>query len=296
MKLTDDRVRRCRALLPVVFTLAWPTMLEETMQTAVQYIDTAMVGQLGTDATAAVGSTTTVNWLIGTTVYAFGIGFLSYISQALGAGKGEQAKRASAQSVLMVLLTGCLFTVLTSAFSSRVPAWMQVTAPPWCGTIRISPPEMETEKEVSHQMYRPWSDTSSGVVWLLKFCVARSKDNSVEASKGIRTPRSVTQPHHLSPGSMPTVHSWARRPAVSSNRQKARIPVLFMDGNLNDCQRLFLLIVSDPSGFSGSATAKGTGYSTPLTSSSAFNLSCPEFQSQPSGKYIMPERTPSTSG
>ncbi len=126
MKLTDDRVRRCRALLPVVFTLAWPTMLEETMQTAVQYIDTAMVGQLGTDATAAVGSTTTVNWLIGSTVYAFGIGFLSYISQALGAGKGEQAKRASAQSVLMVLLTGCLFTVLTSAFSSRVPAWMQV--------------------------------------------------------------------------------------------------------------------------------------------------------------------------
>ncbi|MBQ1405711.1 MAG: hypothetical protein IIZ00_05835, partial [Oscillospiraceae bacterium] len=55
---------RCRALLPVVFALAWPTMLEELMQTAVQYIDTAMVGRLGTDATAAVGSTTTVNWLV----------------------------------------------------------------------------------------------------------------------------------------------------------------------------------------------------------------------------------------
>ena len=99
------------------------------MQTAVQYIDTAMVGRLGTDATAAVGSTVTVNWLIGTTIYAIGIGFLAFISQSLGAGEGEQAKKASAQSVLTVLLIGCLFTVLTASLSSRVPVWMQVDRP-----------------------------------------------------------------------------------------------------------------------------------------------------------------------
>ena len=122
----SDRSSRLRALLPVVFTLAWPTMLEELMQTAVQYIDTAMVGRLGTDATAAVGSTTTVNWLIGTTVYAFAIGFLAYISQALGAGEAERARRASAQSVLTVLLAGGFFTVLTAALSPYVPGWMQL--------------------------------------------------------------------------------------------------------------------------------------------------------------------------
>lgn len=124
--ITKNRYDRLRALLPVVFTLAWPTMLEELMQTAVQYIDTAMVGQLGTDATAAVGSTVTVNWLIGSTVYAFGIGFLAFISQALGAGERDLARRASAQSVLMVLLTGCLFTVLTASLHRCVPVWMQV--------------------------------------------------------------------------------------------------------------------------------------------------------------------------
>ena len=36
------------SLLPAIFSLAWPTMLEQLMQTAVQYIDTAMVGTLGT--------------------------------------------------------------------------------------------------------------------------------------------------------------------------------------------------------------------------------------------------------
>ena len=88
------------SLLPAVLSLAWPTMLEQLMQTAVQYIDTAMVGSLGTQATAAVGSTTTVNWLIGSAVSAFGVGFLAMISQALGAGETERARRTAAQAVL----------------------------------------------------------------------------------------------------------------------------------------------------------------------------------------------------
>ena len=76
-------------MVPAIFALAWPTMLEQLMQTAVQYIDTAMVGSLGTYATAAVGATTTVNWLIGSTISALGVGFLSYIARACGAGEQE---------------------------------------------------------------------------------------------------------------------------------------------------------------------------------------------------------------
>ena len=52
-----------KEVILLIWTLAWPTMLEQAMQTAVQYIDTAMVGSLGTQATAAVGATSTVNWL-----------------------------------------------------------------------------------------------------------------------------------------------------------------------------------------------------------------------------------------
>lgn len=114
------------ALLAPVIALAWPTMLEQLMQTAVQYIDTAMVGALGTAATAAVGSTTTVNWLIGSTIAAFGVGFLSFISQARGAGEHDKARKASAQSVLAVLVVGLLFTAITLSLSGFVPAWMQV--------------------------------------------------------------------------------------------------------------------------------------------------------------------------
>lgn len=113
-------------MLPIILALAWPTMLEQLMQTAVQYIDTAMVGSLGTDAVAAVGSTTTVNWLVGSSVSALGVGFIAFISQSLGAGEKDLAVRASSQSVLATLVSGLFFTVVTLAVSPAVPALMQV--------------------------------------------------------------------------------------------------------------------------------------------------------------------------
>ena len=113
-------------MLPAIFALAWPTMLEQLLQTAVQYIDTAMVGSLGTQATAAVGATSTVNWLVSSTISALGIGFLSYVSQACGAGDTKKVARASSQAVLTVCVCGLFFTVLTLGLSPYVPVWMQV--------------------------------------------------------------------------------------------------------------------------------------------------------------------------
>ena len=115
-----------KTMLFTILGLAWPTMLEQLMQTVVQYIDTAMVGSLGTQATAAVGATSTVNWLIGSTISAVSVGFLSYIARAFGAGEKEAAKRATAQAVLAVVIVGVVFTTITLSLSSAIPVWMQV--------------------------------------------------------------------------------------------------------------------------------------------------------------------------
>ena len=116
------------AMLSTVFTLAWPTMLEQLMQTAVQYVDTAMVGTLGTQATAAVGATSTFSWLVGSSTSALGVGFLSFIAKAYGANDKKRAARVSTQAVLAVLAVGLLFTVLTLSLADQIPAWMQVDA------------------------------------------------------------------------------------------------------------------------------------------------------------------------
>ena len=113
-------------MVPTILALAWPTMLEQMMETAVQYVDTAMVGSLGTYATAAVGATSTVNWLINSTISALGIGFLAFVARACGAGDTKRAGKASSQAVLAVLVCGGFFTALTLGLSRQVPVWMQV--------------------------------------------------------------------------------------------------------------------------------------------------------------------------
>ena len=116
------------SMLVIILSLAWPTMLEQLMQTAVQYIDTAMVGSLGTSATAAVGATTTVNWLVNSSISALSIGFLAYIAKAFGEGDRDKAKRSVSQAVLTVLVVGVFFTALTLSLSGVIPVWMQVDA------------------------------------------------------------------------------------------------------------------------------------------------------------------------
>lgn len=111
--ILDSKRKENREMIPVIMSLAWPTMLEQFMQTLVQYIDTAMVGSLGTMATAAVGATSTVGWLVGSPISALSIGFLAFISQAYGAGDRKKAPRPAPRR--------CLSPSLRAFFSRRSP-------------------------------------------------------------------------------------------------------------------------------------------------------------------------------
>ena len=117
-----------RTALKTIVLLAWPTVLEQILQTAVQYVDSAMVGRIGAHATAAVGCTTTINWLINSSIMALSIGFLAYISKALGAKKQENARQAAAQAVFITLITGVFFTAAALALAGMVPVWMRAGA------------------------------------------------------------------------------------------------------------------------------------------------------------------------
>lgn len=117
------------ATIAMIMSLAWPTIIEQAMGTAVQYVDTGMVSSLGTQATAAVGATSTIGWLIGSTISAFSVGFLSYIARAIGAKDEAACKRTSSQAVLVVLVVGTIFTAIPLLLSGAVPKWMQVEDP-----------------------------------------------------------------------------------------------------------------------------------------------------------------------
>lgn len=109
-----------------IVTLAWPTLLEQMLQTLVQYIDAAMVGRIGADATATVGMSTSVTWLVNGPLFAMGIGFMAFISRCMGAKSYKDVKRASVQSVLVTMVAGVVVGVLTLLISPVLPVWMGV--------------------------------------------------------------------------------------------------------------------------------------------------------------------------
>ena len=114
-----------RAALRAIFLLAWPTVLEQALTTAVSYVDHAMVGVLGASASAAVGATATIHWLVNSSVAALGIGFLAYIARECGAKRFDNAARASGQAVMAALVAGLGFTIPALLCSGMIPGWMQ---------------------------------------------------------------------------------------------------------------------------------------------------------------------------
>ncbi len=124
--LSKLRTKESYATLMTIVALAWPTVMEQIMQTAVQYIDTAMIGSLGTKATAAVGSTATVNWLIMGIFGAISVGFLALIAQTCGAGHENKSKQIAAQAVFTTLLVGGAVNIICILISPVLPVLMMV--------------------------------------------------------------------------------------------------------------------------------------------------------------------------
>lgn len=124
MDILSMRSLRDRELMRTIIHLAWPTVMEQALQTIVQYVDTAQVGRIGANASAAVGLTSTTTWLVNAPLWAAAMGVLSCVSRALGAEDKPRAQRAAAQSVVLTLVMGAAMTVLTLAASPFLPGWL----------------------------------------------------------------------------------------------------------------------------------------------------------------------------
>lgn len=124
MQSLAKRLYNNKEMIIAICLLAWPSVVDQALQTVVQYVGSAMVGRIGPQASAAIGLTTTVTWLINSPFFAMGIGVLAYISSSIGAQEYSKAKKASVQSIIIMLVLGItvgLAALLTSPF---LPKWL----------------------------------------------------------------------------------------------------------------------------------------------------------------------------
>ena len=112
-----------KQIKPILF-LAWPAIIQEAMNVVVSYVDTAMVGALGANASAAVGLTSTVCWLVTSIAIAFGVGILAVCAQAVGANNHEKVQRTGQQALFFTLIVGLTLTVICVAIAPYLPGWL----------------------------------------------------------------------------------------------------------------------------------------------------------------------------
>jgi len=111
-------------LLRTMAALSIPTVLEEVLTTLLQYVDTAMVGRLGEQATASVSITTTVTWLVSSIAGAVGTAVLALISQSVGSKDTALCKKLSQQALLLTVVCGLICGGVSIVLSPFIPVWM----------------------------------------------------------------------------------------------------------------------------------------------------------------------------
>ena len=109
----------------LVLMLAWPSIIEQLLHTAVNYVDTAMVGSIGTYATAAIGVCTSTIFLLMGVMNATGLGFSVMVARKIGEGNHEEARTILRQSMLAVVVVGLSLTLLVELIlAPNLPRWM----------------------------------------------------------------------------------------------------------------------------------------------------------------------------
>jgi putative MATE family efflux protein len=86
-----------------LFRLAWPSLVENLLQTMLGFVDLVFVGQLGPDAIAGIGLGTQMMFLLQVLFMGLAIGNTALVARAIGAKDNTEAERIAKQSLVLVV-------------------------------------------------------------------------------------------------------------------------------------------------------------------------------------------------
>lgn len=124
LRLNENTNMSYLNMVKTVFHLSIPAIMAQITSIAMQYIDAAMVGSLGAEASAAIGLVSTTTWLIGGLCISAATGFSVQVAQLIGAGRHNDARSVFRQSLVIALIFGILLSVTAVSISSVLPVWL----------------------------------------------------------------------------------------------------------------------------------------------------------------------------
>ena len=123
VKQTKPDKRQFMTQTPVpklILTLAGPTIISMLVTGFYNTADTFFVGQISTQATAAVGLCFTVMAMIQALGFFCGHGSGNYLSRMLGAGNKKEANEMASTGFALALLLGCICAILGNVFAHPI--------------------------------------------------------------------------------------------------------------------------------------------------------------------------------
>ena len=108
----------------IALALSIPSILEQLVVTAMEYIDAAMVGHIGAEATAAIGIVSSSTWLLHGILVGLYTAFSIQIAQYLGADRRQDARGVLRQSMLFNLILGLGAAAFGVGISRFLPGWL----------------------------------------------------------------------------------------------------------------------------------------------------------------------------
>ena len=113
-----------RQTAQVALALSIPSILEQLVVTAMGYIDAAMVGHIGAEATASIGIVSSSTWLLHGVLVGLYNAFSIQIAQYLGADRQQDARGVLRQAMLFNLAAGLAAAAFGIGISGHLPGWL----------------------------------------------------------------------------------------------------------------------------------------------------------------------------
>ena len=110
-----------KSQIKLMVSLSIPAIFEQLVTTLMSYIDTAMVGSLGYQATAAIGVVVSTIWLFTGIVNAAAVGFSVQVAQYLGAGREKDSRNVLTQAILFNVVFGIGLAVIALILGQFLP-------------------------------------------------------------------------------------------------------------------------------------------------------------------------------
>lgn len=122
--IRDGKPMTLKQQLCLTVKLSVPAIIAQLSSIIMQYIDAAMVGRIGAEASASIGLVSTTTWLFWGLCVAAATGFSVQVAHRIGADDMEGARMVLRHSLTATLVFSLLLTVLGTVISPSLPEWL----------------------------------------------------------------------------------------------------------------------------------------------------------------------------